>query len=509
MAAASHSIAFNTLVLWARIAATMAATIFATRFALLALGVDAFGVYAAIASLPLMLGFLTGAMGAVTQRMLASGLAKEPSGMRRIFNASLGPHLAIALLIVAAGETLGVWLLENALSMPDELRGSARIALRISVAAAALGAFLAPYETLLQTRERFAPFAVLDIFRSLIVLIGSWMLLDYSGDRLLGYATVQAAAAASAMLIGSLIAAWQYPESRLRPLQMIDRSELRQRLGLFSWTIFGSLATIARIQGFVVLANVLFGPAASAALGVGNQLIGVLRQLSTAVSQAVTPKIYMIEAAGERSQMIGAALLACKYAGLIGAILAAPLMIELPTVLGLWLGSPPPGASEAIALLTIAFLLDQLSYSIGVAHLAIGRIALYQLVCGLVTIAALPLGYVAAKLGGGLPDALTALVATSGLVAVLRLFLLETHSPGAVRSWLRTTTAPVTFAFGAGLLAGLAVASLLEPSFARVIATTIASSAALLAVTYVSLDTLEKTTLETLILRRLFRGTAR
>ena len=300
----------------------MTATVLSTRFALQALGVEAFGVYVATAGLPLMLTFFNGAMSATTQRLLAAGVDKEHSDRLRTFNASLGPHLAIALAIVLAGETFGVWMFENVLNMPEAQRQPARITLRITIAATAIGAFLAPYEALLRTRERFAPFAVLDVLRSVVILGGSWQLLNYSGDRLIAYSILRGGAATGTVVLGALYVVWQFPEGQIRLSQIFNRSDIRQRTGLISWTVFGALAAIVRNQGFVVLANAMFGPAASAALGVGNQLIGVLRQLSQAITHAFTPRIYQIEFAGERSRMVKVALIACKCSALVGMVLA-------------------------------------------------------------------------------------------------------------------------------------------------------------------------------------------
>lgn len=481
----------------------MAATVMSTRFALQALGLEIYGVYVVTASLPLMFTFLNGAMSATTQRMLAAGIGMESSDRRRTFSASLGPHLSIALLIVLAGETFGMWMFEHVLNMPETQRQSARAALRITVFAMAIGAFLAPYEALMRTRERFVPFAVLDVLRSVVILVGSWQLLSYSGDRLVAFSFLRSGTAAGVVLLGALYAAWQFPEARLLLSQIFNRSDVRERTGLISWTVFGSLAAIMRNQGFVVLANAMFGPTASAVLGVGNQLIGVLRQLSEAITQAFTPRIYQLEFASERSRMVNMALVACKCSALVGLIIALPLMIELPIVLKLWLGSPLPGASVAITLLVVALLLDQLSSTIGVVQLAIGRIAFYQLSCGIATIAAVPLGYLISSLGGELPDVLMALLATSGLVAVLRLVFTEPHSSGVLQSWLQAVVLPLTCGFGAGLTAGFAVVSFLEPSLVRLLVTSTTAAMTSLAVVYFCMPSEERAYVENAILQRL------
>ena len=58
MASTLTTIISNMLTLWVRTVAIMAATVSSTRFALQALGTEAFGVFAAAVGLPLILSVL-------------------------------------------------------------------------------------------------------------------------------------------------------------------------------------------------------------------------------------------------------------------------------------------------------------------------------------------------------------------------------------------------------------------------------------------------------------------
>lgn len=505
MAATAKTRAVNTLYLWGRLVVTLGATVLATRFALEALGVEAFGVFVAVAGLPMILTFLTGAMLATTQRMLSVEMNKTDAAPAQIFNTSLGLHGGVALLIAVAGEVGGQWMLRHILDVPPDLREGAALAMRVVVAGAALGAFLAPYEALFRVHERFGLFAVLEMLRAFVLLWGSWVLLDYAGDRLVGYAVVQAVSTMGAALLGAAIVAWRIPTSRIRPGAMVDTARMGAQLGLFSWTVFGSFAAIARIQGLVILANALFGPSASAALGVGNQVVSVLRQFSTTVDSVLAPQIYRIEGSGDRAGMIGAALLACKYSTAVALALAVPLMIEVQTVLTLWLGTPPPGAVIAVMGLSAALILDQLSHASGTAHLATGRIARYQILCGGVGIMVLPAGYLIAQQGGTLAHVLLALAGIAALVSALRLVLLEPQGPGVVDGWTRRVVGPMVFAGAASALAGLAVASAMEPGPWRVLVTTAASTLVLGAIVLRGLEPEEKVSMAAILPWRLGR----
>lgn len=474
----------------------MGATIFSTRFAVKALGIDAFGVFVATAGVALIFAFITGSMTTSTQRILTMGLASDQNNRARVYNACLGPHLVVALLIILIGETVGVWLLNSVLSIPEDLRASARLALRLTIAATALGAFLAPYQALLEAHERFGLFAMLDIFRALILLCGSYWLLSYSGDRLVGYAVVAAGSTGGVVLLGAIIGSIQYPEARMRSHLLFDKQDLRRRWGFFSWTLFGSLSAVARNQGFAILANIYFGPQGSAAFGVANQVLGALRQLSSTVVTVITPRVFKYEATGQRDQMLAAALASSKYASFFAALIGVPLIVEADGLLTLWLGIVPPGASTTLVLLVVAFLFDQLSGSIGVAHLAIGRIAIFQLVCGLIMISAVPIGYAVGVAGGDLAALIYVLVATSVLIAPCRLILLESRAPGVIRKWLYDTVKPSFMVFAAALLAALGVSQIIAPGLERLALTTLTNGVVMAAAVFATgLSTYEKQTL--------------
>lgn len=469
----------NGLIVWARIAGSTLATILTVRFVLSALGIEAFGVFAATVAIPLGLGFLTAAMQVNSQRALAMA-GGIPGERQRIFNAILGLHLGVAAALVLSGAAIGQWMLNSVLVIPDSLGESARVVLVVTLAAAALGAVLSPYEALLQSDERFGVFALMDVLRAGSLLLASIWLGGFGGDRLAAYGWASAATTAGAALMGAVIASHRYAEARIRPRLLFDAGFCRRQMRLFSWTLFGSFSTVARNQGIVIVVNVFFGPVGSAAYGIGNQLQGALRQLSGAVATVLAPRIYRIEASGQRQRMIDASLASCRIATLVAIAFAIPLLAEVHALLGLWLGTPPPLTDIVVSLLVAGLLVDQLSAPVGTAHLAVGSIARYQLMCGLVAIAFVPVSYVAGRAGADLAFILAVLVLMSALITWLRIWLLESHSPGVSRSWLVSSVMPALAAAAPAALVAAAVVALLPPGPVRILITGAASGAAML-----------------------------
>ena len=138
-----RQLALNGTVLWLRVIVTSIATILTTRYALLALGIDGFGVYAATAAIPLAFSFVNAAMLVTTQRML--NIETKNSEFSNLFSASLGLHFLIGVLILIAGLSLGPLILARLLDIPPNLEESAVTVLQLTVIAASIGASLVPY----------------------------------------------------------------------------------------------------------------------------------------------------------------------------------------------------------------------------------------------------------------------------------------------------------------------------------------------------------------------------
>jgi O-antigen/teichoic acid export membrane protein len=472
-------VAINVGFLWVRLGLKMVAAILSTRFALQALGVDEFGVYIAVTSLFFMFSFMAGAMQAVSHRSLTMNLHMDADHRRRNFNGCLQQHLIIAAILFAVGGTMGAWVFGSVLSIPDAVRGQAWMVFVMVMAASSLGACLAPYEALAQAYERFEIYAVTDIFASIAILAGTYWLLGYDGDRLTAFGMLQSGVSASSAIAGAAIIARLHPEARVRLRDFVAPPIAPRNWSLFSWMVVGSMSTAARVHGLAVLANFFLGPVASAVLGIANQLANMLGLMASAVVNAIAPRILKAEAAGETKSSIDIALASAKYTSFVAAMVAVPLLIEASDVLDLWLIKPPAGAATAVTLLIVAVVLDQLSASSGIVHLATGRVARYQLTCGLLSIAALPVSAVIALMGGPLWAMLAPLVGAAALVSYARIALLTDHDPNVMRLWMQKSVIPSLLVFMAGLATAAIAARLLEPGVTRIIAVIIASSAAI------------------------------
>lgn len=438
------TIAVNSIIGWVRLGVTTVATLFATRYALMALGVEGYGVYVAVASLPLFLSFVTGAAQVTAQAALGREL--EAGDPRSAFQAAVLIHGAFALAIVLIGEILGRWLVLNVLQVPESMSGAAVVAVRVSILSASIGALLAPYESLLQIHERFGLFAALDMVRATALAVVSFALISYSDDRLVAYSVVVAALTVMTALLGFVIAKIAYPEITRWAALRHCLPALRSQLGLLTWTSMGGLAAVTRNQGYAILMNVFFGPQGSAAYGVASQVLGLVRQLAASVLSAFAPQILRRGNSEHVADLVNLGFQASKYVFLITVGAALALLVGMDTLLEVWLGDAPNTTMLLALLLISSLMVDQLSSGMIYVHLAIHRIAAVQVVGSILMIASLGLSIIAAEIGMGISWIFGILILMTVLIATIRVTMLRYVFPHAPQRWMRETVFPCLYA---------------------------------------------------------------
>ena len=318
--------------------------------------------------------------------------------------------------------------------------------------------------------------AILDTIRACTVLTGTYWLVEFDGNRLIGYAAITSVGSAATSIAIGFFALCLHQDSRPRPSELFNSSVYKSQTTLFGWNIFGALAAVARQQGFILLSNIFFGPTGSAAFSIASQLAGAIRQMASAITTAITPRIFQAEATKGHEHAIDAAFASAKYASFAVLLLSVPLIAEIETVLVTWLSAVPDLTIAMTTLVVMALAIDQLSSPVSIAHLATGRIARYQLICGLTTILAIPVAYLVGLNSGNPSYILIVLVLTSTIVAILRVVLLRNYTPSAVGGWLSTTVTPTAKVMIPAILSATAVITIVPPSLARLALTTFVST---------------------------------
>ncbi len=269
----SQRIIFNTAALYGKMAVTTVFVLFSSRLVLAALGVVDFGLYSVIAGIMAFMAFLNLAMATSSQRHLTYALGQRDFvQLNRIFNTCIGLHLALTLLLVLLGETIGVWFLHHVLNIPGSRRIAAYWIYQFTVISTASYVIAVPYQALLTAHEALVAVAVFGVIQSFLTLLLALFIGTVHGDRLIVFVLISSAIAVLITLAQMALCRIRYAESRMNTGCMLERRWISELLGFSGWSLFGSLANVARFQGLAFLLNVYFGPTVNAAYGIANQV---------------------------------------------------------------------------------------------------------------------------------------------------------------------------------------------------------------------------------------------
>jgi O-antigen/teichoic acid export membrane protein len=447
----STKIILNTAASYGRSLFAIATALFSTRWILEALGQADYGLFGVVGSLIVMITLLNAGLqvGVVRFYAYAIGEGANETGeeatdrLKRWFNTAFSIHLVLPLILVAIGWPIGEYAIQHWLTIPEGRLGASLAVFRVSVLTAFMTVFSVPFVAMYTAHQRIVELSVFGILRSCAVFILAWCLLYASGDRLVLYAYAMTGITCGLLLLQIARAMLQFSACRFRLNYMYSWSYLRQLFGFVGWKMFGMTCVTMRAQGTPMLINLQFGPVVNAAYQVAFSLSTQATTLSESLTAAFRPAVISAEGKGDREGMLAMAMQACKLGSLLVILFAIPLILEMQTVLELWLGNPPEFAAPICQWLLAMLIVDRMSSGHMLAVNARGKIALYELIQGSLLVAALPLMWLFFKLGSSPVGVGCALFVTMTFYCGGRILFAKFLLGFPVQRWLRRVAMPL------------------------------------------------------------------
>ena len=392
-------LAKNTVLLYFRMALMLCINLYTSRIVLHTLGVEDYGIYNVVGGVVVMLSFINDSMTASTQRFLSFELGSgNQQKLREVFATSINIHLIISLIIVVLGETLGMWFLHEKMIIPPERMTAAEWCMQLSIFTAVLNVLSYPYISAIIAHEKMSSFAYIAILDAVLKLLLVYLLLLFDYDRLIFYAILYAAEKLLIRLIYNIYCVKNFEECKYR---WFFRKDLFKEMASFAgWKMWGELAMVLYNQGLDILLNVFFGPIVNAARAAANYVQLAVGNFASNFQVAINPQImktYASDQLEETHRLIykGSRLTFCLL-----LTICLPLIVETPTILGLWLKEVPDGSVTFLRLLLVILMIRQSTSVLITAIAATGNIKRYEVTMGILMLSILPIAYVVLKLGG-------------------------------------------------------------------------------------------------------------
>lgn len=473
---AGRLIAFNALVSYARSLAALGLGLFTSRWTLQALGADDFGIYVAVGALMAFGTFFGDLLGVSVGRHLAFAVGcGEPDGTESWMRAACAAHLALACAVVAAAWPVGEFAVRSLIRIPPDRMSAALSVFRCSLAMLFVTIATAPFCALFTAHQRFVVPSAIVTARSLWLFAWAFWLTGSSGDRLVWYAAYSLAGLVAAHAAFVAVALW-----RFGPMKWRRGVEWRKVLDIASfagWSSFGGGGYLLATHGSAFVTNRFFGTVGNAAYGIAQQVQFHAEALANALVGAFSPAVTARSGAGDAEGTKCLAGRAGLLSPLLLALIAVPLVVEMPTVLSVWLGVPPAHSAVICSVLLSVSVLNKLTIGQQLAISADGRIAGWQLVCGVAQAIALPLAAIYAALGGGVPSAAVAYATVFSGCIVSNLVFGQRVAGMKISTWALHVAAPFLAVLSCASVAALLPRLWMSAGISRTIVSSTASSA--------------------------------
>jgi len=382
-------ISLNILATYTQTLVSMVIGLFCSRWVYNALGETQFGLFALVGSLITFIAILNSTLIGTSGRFFAFALGQQhrPDADKELlckwFNTALCVQAILPAVVATIGAPAGTYVIMHVLNIPPELRLSCVYVFYFSLFSVFVSMLFSPVQALYYAKQYIFVKNLFGILSTLLLAVEGWWLLHYSGNRLVAHAAVTTALMLLINIAIAVFARWHFPEARIRPRYWFNWHRLKELFSFSSFWLFGTLGRLLGSSGVAIVLNKFIGPAANAAMGIGNQVFYKTSVVSQAVSDAISPELTTRVGAGQIERAKQLTVRACLYSTCMGLLVAAPLIAYAGKVLTLWLKHPPQFAAEILVIMMLNLLAERMTVGYSMLVQATGRIKRFTTFLGI------------------------------------------------------------------------------------------------------------------------------
>ena len=370
-------IAKNTVVLYIRSIIVMILSLYTSRVILQALGVEDYGLYNVIGGVVALFSFLRTSMTKSTQRYLNVEMAKDVGDLESVFRVSLTLHVLISVFALLLAETIGLWLLNTYIQIPEGREFAAAIVYQSTIISLVFTILTVPYSACLIAHERMDFFAIVSIVDAVLKLLIAWAILLDGFDKLIVYGYLLMLISILNLLMYIVYCKRKFIECKNRLL--FDRVKMRDMIGYTTWTVVGQAAIVGTNQGNSILVNMFHSVSANAAMGVASQINSAVVSLTSNFQTAFNPQITKSYAARNYNYLRFLIYTTSKISFFLLTCVSLPIMLNIDMVLSLWLKNVPQDSGIFCILVLWNSILNALSAPLNFTVLSSNKIRNFQI----------------------------------------------------------------------------------------------------------------------------------
>lgn len=411
-------------------------------------------------------------------------------------------HIGLAVLVLIAAETIGLWFVNTYLDIPAGRMTAANWVYQASILSTILGILQTPYHASIVSHEHMHIYAYVGLGESFGKLFLVFLLIVYPYDRLIFWGFIMFFFQFLMAIIYRVYCIRQFSECKLH--LKWDSSIFNSMLKFTGWNMFGTIAWLLKDQGVNVLMNIFGGPVANAARGVSGQISGAVQGLTGGFQSAVNPQLTKRYAAKDTEATCRLLCESSKISYFLLFIIALPVMMEADFILKLWLVEVPPMAPLFTRIILIESLLSAMGNPMITSLMATGNIKWYQIVVGSSLLFIVPIAYIFLKVGFPIETALIVSALFILLGDVMRVIFCKKQLGLSLRQFSLKVVLPITVVTLLSVILPIFIHNHLSEGWNRLILSTVISCAIVAVLTYtIGLTTTERKFIITGIVSRI------
>lgn len=397
-------IARNTIALYIRQVISILISIYSVRVILRELGETDYGIYNVVGGVVLLFSFISHSMASSTQRFLSMSIPNGKEKVRKTFSDSFWIYVVMILFVMILSETIGVWILNSFLQIPESRMLAANCVLQCTIISFLTTLFASPYFALIITYEKMGLFAMVSIVESVLKLFAAMYFSIIPFDGLIVYAFFILAITLITQGYYILYCNRHYKQilskDKLRDLKA--SKNVKDMIVFAFWNLFRTIAVVVKGQGFNILLNIFNGPIVNAARGIAYQIENALTNIVNSVYLAVRPQVFQLYEKKRFGDMYSLVYMSSKISFYLLLMVFSIFFYRTNFIIEKWLGDAPEYTVVFIKLTLINCIIDVFVPPLLNTIQANGNIGRIQLLTSIITFIGLPISYFL-LLGGGSP----------------------------------------------------------------------------------------------------------
>ena len=435
-------IVVNTIFLYTKFIIVTIINLVMSRLVLKALGASDYGLYNVVGGIVAMLNTMGTSMISTSYRYMAVEIGKGINGNpNKTYNTIIIVHIALALFLLIAGETFGIFYINNYLNVDAARIPDALFVLHLSLLTTAFSVITIPMNGLIIAREKFLFTSLVETISAVLKIIFVIFLMSYTGNQLRFYAVSLAIVHFLSPLAYQIYCRIKDPEIVKWKFNRIWK-DYKELFAFAWWILVGAVSFVGRIQGANIIINHFFGTILNAAFGLASQVNHAVASFTTTIRQATVPQIMKNQGGGNEKRSLSLVYTISRFSYLSMSLLAIPVLFYIDEILVLWLANPPKYTSIFVTFLLINGMVSNLGAGFDASIQATGKIRKNQIGLSIIHLSLLPIIYILYRLG--LPPYINVMcmVVLTAIALVFQITIMKELTSFNLRFYLKNTILP-------------------------------------------------------------------